>query len=266
VNGLTAPNGFPLSGQTHATPPVGSPSALAAWQSFVEAAVNRYKPGGAFWTGPFKREHPDARPMPIRRWQIWNEPNIPQFFAPKPSATEYAKLVKAAHAAMHAADPHTRLALAGIPSTTLFPATEFLRELYEVPGIKRAFDVVAVHPYGSSIDVIKHNIYADRRVMREAHDAKTPLWVSEIAWGSAPADGNLNVGREGQAQLLRRTLDMLARNRKALNLGEVSWFVLRDPHWNGHADCRWCPFAGLIDSEGNPKPAWRAFRQTIAQR
>ncbi len=265
VNGLTAPNGFPLSGQTHATPPVGSPSAIAAWQSFVEAAVNRYKPGGTFWTGPFKREHPRSKPVPIRRWQIWNEPNIPQFFAPEPSVAEYAKLVRAAHAAMHVADPHARLALAGIPSTTLFPSTEYLRELYEVPGIKRDFDIVAVHPYASSIAAVKRNVFADRRVMREADDAKTPLWVSEIAWGSAPADGNLNVGREGQARQLRRTLDMLARNRKRLNLGEVSWFVLRDPHWNGHADCRWCPFAGLIDSDGTPKPAWRVFRRMIAK-
>jgi hypothetical protein len=264
VNGLTAPTGLPLSGQTHATPPVGSPQATAAWRSFVEAVVNRYKPGGAFWTGPFAREHPGAKPVPIRRWQIWNEPNIPQFFAPQPSAEEYARLVKVAHAGMHAADPQAKLALAGLPSTTLLPGAEFLREFYRVPGIKRDFDVVAVHPYGASLAQVKSNIRADRRVMLEAHDARTPVWVSEIAWGSAPSDGNINVGRDGQARRVARTMEMLQRNRKDLNIGEVSWFVFRDPHWNGHADCRWCPFAGLIDSHDRPKPAWRVFKQIVA--
>ncbi len=266
VNGLTSPTGFPLAGQTHATPPVGSPSALAAWRAFVEAIVDRYRPGGAFWTGPFAREHPRAKPVPIHRWQIWNEPNIPQFFAPEPSAAEYAKLVKVAHAGMHAADPHAKLALAGVPSTTLLPGAEFLRQLYQVRGIKRDFDIVAVHPYGATQAEIKDNIDADRRVMVAAHDARTPVWVSEIAWGSAPADGNLNVGMEGQARRLRRTLQTLARNREAMNLDEVSWFVLRDPHWNGHADCRWCPYAGLIDSRDRPKPAWRVFKRIVAER
>ena len=265
VNGLTTPTGIPLSGQTHATPPVGSPAATAAWRAFVEAIVNRYKPGGAFWTGPFAREHPRAKPVPIRRWQIWNEPNIPQFFAPRPSAEEYARLVKVAHAGMHAADPKAKLALAGVPSTTLLPGAEFLRELYRVPGIKRDFDVVAVHPYGASLEEIKSNIRTDRRVMLEANDAQTPIWVSEIAWGSAPSDGNLNAGREGQARRVKRTMEMLARNREALNIGEVSWFVLRDPHWNGHADCRWCAFAGLIDASDRPKPAWRVFKQIVAR-
>ena len=37
--------------------------------------------------------------------------------------------------------------------------------------------------------------------MKRAGDAATPLWISEIAWGSAPRDSvGINQGPEGQAR------------------------------------------------------------------
>ena len=38
-------------------------------------------------------------------WEVWNEPNIKQFWKPQPSADDYAKLALAAASAIHAAAP-----------------------------------------------------------------------------------------------------------------------------------------------------------------
>src|SRR6476646_4254882 len=37
-------------------------------------------------------------------WEVWNEPNIKQFWKPQPSADDYAKLALAAAKAIHAAE------------------------------------------------------------------------------------------------------------------------------------------------------------------
>jgi polysaccharide biosynthesis protein PslG len=267
VNGLTLPNGQPLQGQKHSTPPVGSAEARADWRAFVQAAVNRYKPGGTFWTGPFAQSNPGVKPLPIRLWQVWNEPNIERSFTPRPSVRKYASVLKIAHGAILAADPTARVALAGMPTDAKFPEADYLKQLYGIRGIKKNFDVLGVHPYGPSV----HNVRADtarvRKVMRKAGDGKTPIWVSETSWGSAPKDGHINQGPKGQARMLTRTMRMFAHRRRALNINEVSWFGLRDPGPKVNTgDCTWCRYSGLLDPGGNPKPAWKAFRKLVGRR
>jgi hypothetical protein len=265
VNGGTLPiTGQPTDGQKHSTPPVGSPQARADWRAFVQGAVNRYKPGGAFWTGPFAQANPGVKPMPVKQWQVWNEPNIVRSFDPQPSVHKYAILLKDARKAIQAADPSARIALAGMPTDADLPEAKFLRKLYGVNGIKRDFDVVAVHPYGPSVANVRSDTAAIRHVMRRAHDGRTPIWVSETSWGSAPKDGHINQGRRGQARMLTRTMKMFAHHRGALGVNEVSWFVLRDPPaGTSVGDCTWCRYAGLLDDAGKPKPAWKAFRKLL---
>ena len=60
-------------------PPVGSSKKVQAWRHFLTLVVNRYGPGGTYWSGPTSR-HPGAKPKPITAWQIWNEPTLPKFF------------------------------------------------------------------------------------------------------------------------------------------------------------------------------------------
>jgi hypothetical protein len=268
VNGDTVPvTGQPLAGQKHSTPPVGSAQARADWRAFVQAAVNRYKPGGTFWTGPFAQQHPGVKPQPVEQWQVWNEPNIVRSFDPAPSVRKYATLVKSAHAAIEAADPSARIALAGMPTDADLPEAKFLRKLYGVSGIKKDFDVVAVHPYGPSVANVRSDTAAIRHVMRRAHDGRTPIWVSETSWGSAPKDGHINQGRRGQARMLTRTMKTFAHRRRALGVNEVSWFVLRDPPaGTSVGDCTWCRYAGLLSSDGNPKPSWGAFERLLRPR
>ncbi len=262
ANGATSLTGQPLDGQTHAMPPVGTASARAAWQSFVQAAVNRYKPGGTFWTA-FEQANPGVKPRPIRRWQIWNEPNIPEFFQPKPSVREYARLVRIADRAVDAADPTAKVALAGMLVNARFPETRFLRKLYARPGMSDSFDMVAVHPYGGTVQAVRREVDAVRRTMRQAHDGATPIWVSETSWSSGRNASRIDKGLRGQARELRRTFRMYVHNHRRWRLAEVSWFDLHDPNPDPGTGCDWCRHAGLINYHGRPKPAWRAFRSFL---
>jgi len=49
-------------------PPLGDAYERAAWQGFLAALAHRYGPGGSYFAG--------GAEWPIRRWQIWNEPNF----------------------------------------------------------------------------------------------------------------------------------------------------------------------------------------------
>ena len=78
----------------------------------------------------------DAKPLPIRSWQIWNEPNLPKYFAPHPSPREYARLLQISHDAIKSRDPWARIVLAGMPGHGDMEAWDFLDRLYSVAGIK----------------------------------------------------------------------------------------------------------------------------------
>ncbi len=257
--------GAPLDGQTPSTPPVDSPAARSAWRSFLRAVVGRYGPDGSYWHGPYQLAYPGAAPLPIKAWQVWNEPNIPNFFAPKPSVRRYASLVKISRPAIASVDPNARVVLAGMPGHVDFKGPQFLRRLYRIPGFKGSFDVAAAHLYGKTVGDIRDEMDATRGVMRRAGDTGKPIWVTETSWGSAPGNESLNRGLHGQAKLLSRTLRMLRRHRHDWNLRYVSWFDLQDPV-RGPSACEWCEYAGLFEPTGQPKPAWWHFERVVRGR
>ncbi|MEU8264220.1 hypothetical protein AB0C02_26795 [Micromonospora sp. NPDC048999] len=72
------------------------PQNLDAYQAFVRSVVTRYAPYG------------------VRQYAVENEVNAPQYWAGSPD--EYARLVRAAATAVHAADPQARVVDSGISS------------------------------------------------------------------------------------------------------------------------------------------------------
>ena len=48
----------------------------AAYTQFLTALVGRYGPSGSLWA-----EQPALPRMPIRDWQIWNEPNLTRYWS-----------------------------------------------------------------------------------------------------------------------------------------------------------------------------------------
>jgi Glycosyl hydrolase catalytic core len=234
------------------------------WKGFLSKAVERYGPGGSYWATAYHTQHPGAKALPIRAWQIWNEPNLKFFWPPKPSPSGYAQLVEDAHDAIKGQDPGAKIVLGGFAGFGDVYAWKFLDGLYGVNGIKKDFDAVALHPYSPNLRQLKQELMRVRRVMSKHGDRKAPLWITELGWGSSHKGGELNVGVAGQKRMLTKSFKLLTKLRHKRHLQRVFWFDWRDPAppTQAHpAVCKVCPYAGLLKHNHKPKPAWHAYKR-----
>ena len=70
-----------------ARPPLNGRQAVQAWQRFLRQLAARYGSHGSYWANGYRQRFgARAKPLPIRSWQIWNEPNLTKYFAPAPIA------------------------------------------------------------------------------------------------------------------------------------------------------------------------------------
>jgi hypothetical protein len=259
------------------TPPIDTAAHEQAWRDFLAAAVARYGPGGRFWKNRYRQLYgPDATPVPITSWQIWNEPNLRKFFDPggpdAQLAARYGELLRISHAAIKSEDPQAKVVLAGNPG---YPpsggpkAWEFLNQLYNnVPNAKKYFEVAALHPYASDLNHVRLEIEKFRAAMKGHGDRATPLWITEVGWGSDPPDQfGINQGLAGQQRLLSQTYQMVLRNRNAWNVQRLFWFLWRDPAPNsGFAHrCSFCGSAGLLRYNRTRKPSYGAFARFASE-
>ncbi len=243
------------------TLPVENAHEKRAWSRFVEAAVERYGPGGRFW-----REHVDVPQRPIRAWQIWNEANF-FYFAFPVSPSRYARALKIAHAAVKAVDPGATVLLSGLfgkpdqGGRMGMPAATFLQALYRVPGIKADFDGVALHPYAFHVADLEALVEGMREVVVRNRDRGAGLYITEMGWGSQDDPGVVafEQGIAGQARELRKAYRFLIANRRELNLKSTYWYSWKDnPEYT---ECSFCDSVGLFRAGPGfkPKPAWNAF-------
>jgi polysaccharide biosynthesis protein PslG len=258
------------------TPPIGSPDRKAAWKSFVTAAVRRYGPGGTFWSaspGEPSAFHTqcgcDAHPLPITEWQVWNEPNLVHYFTPTPSPRVYARLLKVTRSAIRDADRAAEVVMAGLSDGGRLDedigAVRYLKDLYRIHGAKRSFDAVSIHPYARRVSGVRSVIEQIRKVMKGRHDGQTPMWVTELGWGSDPPNGfGTTKGIHGQRRIVKRAMRMFLDRRKVWHLQRVYWFYWRDPpRSDERLPCRICYSAGLLRSDREPKPAYRVFKRYV---
>jgi hypothetical protein len=251
----------PWAGEDAASPPIFTLEQRAAWSAFLGQLVARYGPGGTIWQGV------DA-PRPIRVWQIWNEPNFPRFYRPEPSPRGYARLIELSAGALRGADPGAKVMLGGVAPVISGPRPQhFMGELYEVPGIKRHFDFVALHPYARGVGRLAAQVRRMRAAMARARDGRTPLAITEMGWASKRSPGTLEGGAtrgpRGQARMVTRAYDMVERHRREWRLDSAYWFAWQDSP-EPELRCSFCQYAGLFDVEGRPKPSWRAYRRAAA--
>jgi hypothetical protein len=242
-------------------PPTDSKESLRAWEKFVHATAKRYGPGGDFWAA-----NPGLDAKPVRRYLIWNEQNSRNFWLPKPDPRDYAKLVKVSDQAISKVDPKAEVALGGMyccpRDHRSISATGFLRQLYNVKGIAKHFEAIALHPYGPGVGSVRKQVQQARKAVKKAHDPKVGIVIGELGWASSGSHkSDQVVGAKGQATRLRKGLQMLIGKRKAWNVQNVFIYLWRDP--TTETPCLWCPGAGLVEVDGAAKPALSAVRKVI---
>jgi hypothetical protein len=231
------------------------PSAPGPYAAFLGALVRRYGQSGTFWA-----THPAVRRVPIRSWQIWNEPELPYQWTDQPFARRYVALLKAAHAAIKAADPHAQVVLAGLTNESW----KDLGAIYRRPGARRAFDAVAANAYTRAPAGVITILSRVRAVMRRYGDQAKPLYATELGWPASVGQTKTLYGyettRAGQASRIGRLLPLLGRNRGALRLRGFYLYT-----WIGQE----APGRGVFDFSGlrrqdmagkvTSKPALAAF-------
>lgn len=212
-----------------------NPARLDAWRDYVRMVATRYK-GRIF------------------AYEIWNEPNLKQFYSG--SVTDMLQLAGAAYAIIKGTDPH---ALVCSPSATNQDGVEWLDQYLELGGGKYA-DVIGFHFYANP-EPPEHMlplIEQVKAVLQKHNLGNKPLWNTETGWAiqnrlsvvqAAPASSRFNsvVLTEDQASAyLVRTYVL----NWAENIQRVYWYS-----WDNKV-------MGLTEADGKtPKQPARAYAE-----
>jgi hypothetical protein len=247
--------GSPSWASTHPGIPLSPPKDPGTYANFLRLCIARYGPFGTLWS-----EHPEVAPTPIRDWQIWNEPNLSDYFSVQPFAKPYVRLLRAARDAIKSADPGATVVMAGLANFSW----KDLEKVYRA-GVKGLFDVAAVHPFsGHPINSVKI-VRSNRRVMDRHGDRRKPIWLTELTWPSAKGKTKNIHGWEtteaGQARRLTTGYRLYIRYRRTLRLQRIYWYT-----WAGFdRPPNSFDYSGLrhSDAEGHftSKPALAAFER-----
>ena len=212
----------------------------AAFGRFAEAAATHFKGHDA-------------------RYEIWNEPDIAQFWPAKPDAREYGALLREATAAIHKADPGAKVVSGGM---SRFDAT-FLRKAID-PGLGAELSAIGVHPYPrKDPEKIGTELERLRRWARQTFGERVEIWDTEWGYSSASAegggwgDGHSYEGRLRQARLAVRELLTVWSAGFPLAV----WYDLQDDGADGRNPEQ---NYGLLDAGGAEKPVMQAVRTLMA--
>jgi hypothetical protein len=218
--------------------PDGSLNSANPWGRFVHDLASRY------------RGRIDA-------YEIWNEPNRPDFWSGSPA--QYYRLLSVATAAIRHADPAAKVVFGGIDG---YRDLTFLDGVLEVamadpapPGRRGGFDVLGWHVYHRPIDVYV-GTWAIRERLR-ARGLAQPIWITETnvaAWDDRRIRGEgaqpyrwSATGQEQATFVLEAFAYALAADVERVYLYRASDAGEREA-W------------GLLQVDGTPRPVERAFR------
>jgi len=188
----------------------------------------------------------------IHHWEIWNEPDNPLFWQPKPDAAAYAELLRRSSAAIHRADPEAHILIGGVNPYD----TDFLRGV-AAAGAWDSFDILALHPYVDPATPESGNLVASTDAVwaLATRLGEKPIWVTEIGWASGPSerDPSSTADEQTQANNLVRALLLLWR----AGAERIFWYTLKDDTNN--------PYGLVALGAGSAdysvlKPSFYAFR------
>jgi polysaccharide biosynthesis protein PslG len=209
---------------------------LDQYSQFVAAAVRRYK--GV-----------------VRRWEIWNEPNLAVFWHPEPDPVAYREVYERLRATILRVDARAQVAVGGLgrlasASRPDYSALAFLRHLRSA---KSPLDYVALHSYPTDQHAPDVHVPGELNFddIERVHDKlvaegdRVSIWVTEWGWSSDV------LGESLQARYVDKSLAMIQNRYRFVRV--ATYFVDRDrpPEF----------YYGLLDESLEPKAAALAFRR-----
>jgi polysaccharide biosynthesis protein PslG len=235
------------------------PRDLGAYTAYLRALIDRYGPKGAFW---------DANPLvprlPVRAWQIWNEPDMAYQWQPRDGwQKQYGKLLARAHATVREEDPGARVVAGALTNYSW----SSLDKLYRHANLRAHADVIAINTYTREVDHLVEIVRRNRAVMNERGAKKVPIWITEFGASAskgkfvAPGQDHLQVTDRALAKLVTAGYDRLVEKRRKLGVTRAFWYTWAssyDPAKKSVFD-----FTGLErweDFELHPRRALKSYR------
>jgi polysaccharide biosynthesis protein PslG len=247
------------SRSTH--PPV-TDADLERWRRFVAAAAERYGRDGTFWA-----DHPELQYNPIVDWQVWNEPNLSVYWTGgRQDPKAYTRFLKLTGDAIKSVDPQAKIVLAGMPERDDASKSmdEFLPDLYDVRGFRRAFDVIAIHPFVPvrNRDELTRAVKRIHRIAKSNGDRRKPIYLTEVGASTRGPKTSFTTSESGQRKALVRFFAEARGAARKYRVRSVFWHKWRDT--DDHPpqipeNHRWQTYTGLFTLGGRAKSAWGAF-------
>lgn len=180
--------------------PHSPPSSPADYAAYAGAFAARYGSGGTFW-----QAHPELTAEPVDTFEIWNEPDAPNFWAPGPDPARYADLYTEARSAILAADPSARVIVGGLA----YPGVFLPALLAAAPGLRGHIDGVGIHPYAPSPLSVLATVGRARATLAAAGLGSVPLYVTEFGWPTLPAHSQYWAPASLRPRYIRSTIAAL---------------------------------------------------------
>ena len=242
-----------------------APANPNAFASFAAAASTRYAPMG------------------IHTWEIWNEPNVVDFWQPAPNVAQYVNLLNATSTAIRAADPQSFIVSGGLAPTATsngnIAPLDFFSQFANQGGISLV-DAIGDHPYSYPVPPAYNAGWNAWQQMTSSSPsiesilvaygaASKKIWITEYG---APTNGpgagatlsNYNfalspdhVDEALQAQMAN---DAVRLARSSSYIGALYWYSYQDL---GTAKSTIENFFGLRRFDGSAKPAWQSLHNAI---
>lgn len=261
--GLAEKNGISILGLLSHAPKWATPLAdhLDEWLVYVDTVVKRYPQ--------------------VRHWEVYNEPDLQNFWGSKPDPAGYAKLLRLTYAHIKKIDASLFVTSGGLSGGG--PLAGGYSGKYAEPmfaaGIAGAYDALAFHPYRfphapeeshyaanvSAPDkpTLEQTIGKYRALMVAAGDGGKPMWITECGYSTYPGQSandirlgtgrNLGVTEEEQAQFLPRSILL------AFQYGASSWmwFTTLTAEKNPNDKEDWF---GIVHPDHTPRLAYHALK------
>lgn len=200
------------------------PPRLDQWTDFVTETVSRYQDQ-------------------VYAWEIWNEPNDPNFF--KGSRQQYFELLRVTYQTIKSVDPNAKVISGG----TTWPDPDYARDFYN-SGMNQYSDGYGVHAYYCDQGIRDghyENLAEDLgAIIQISKKNQQPVWITEFGCSS------YQIGEKKQADNLAYMMTLFNSSE---DIERVYWYSLKDTPHNGKEGAY-----GLITDSFTIKQSFNAFK------
>lgn len=218
----------------------------------------------------------------INIWEIWNEPNLQQFWASGPNANLYSELLRSGYSHVHGENQRSIVISGGLAAVSTeedrISPEEFIKALY-VNGLQQYSDAIALHPY--TFPVLPdykaqwnnwQKMYVVRQLMIDNGDENKKIWITEYGaptWGPGKGHsvnqysgfkfGSDFMREDAQRDIIKQVIDLYKQH--SAWIGPFFWHSLKDISNNRSSPEN---FYGLLRYDGSKKPAYDIYKNAIA--